>query len=69
MSQTAMLAQERLDNMEPDYLPDEAESMLLSIQEAEACLRMARQMLNEGGILAARSCMTEASGWLAPDEE
>ena len=63
--------------LDPRNEPGEADDMVACIEEAERCIAMARRLLSEAGIpgdlnyranlLAARSLMTEASGYLAED--
>jgi hypothetical protein len=44
---------------------DEAEGMLLDMEEATELMAMARDAIRMGDMLAARSIMYEAAGWLS----
>lgn len=59
--------------MDPRTEPDEeADELVARLDEAENCLRMARQALAmakpEQSLQAVRSLMTEARGWLEFDD-
>lgn len=66
------------DNAAPREADDELEDMVMCLDEAERAISLARQLLANAGLpgdrnyeankLAARSLMTEASGFLAEDK-